>query len=481
MRYLHTLFFIALAFPGIAQNKPASLKECLSIASKNNTSIKQANASLLARQYNLEAEQQSYLPKVDLLAGYNYLSKPLEINLQTVRDGVIEGSSQQNVQLATNIIKQITGNEPSQNFKDAVYNSSKNVLGTFYPDYNPALSKQQYFTSSLGVRQPIYLGGKLQTAKKLAQTELASGKANLGAVSEELKFAITLQYIRILYLNTLALKQQEVVTASQKNLSYAESLVKNQILPPYQKSWIKVALIQAQTNQQNISIDRQNATLELYKLLGVSADTIINITDTLAYAENIAVQPPATDFWKTNTSYQFLQSKTAYAETSVRVSRSFALPNIFAIGNINLYQKDLPLTIPPWLVGVEMQWNIFNGTQTMKRIKASKQLVEEARLAEENTRQVLNVGAQVVMNKLNGLQLQVATLDTARQDARITTRMIQQRMENMLSSPKDVNEALLAQTEVDKLYYTAVLGYYFALAEYYHITGSAEQMTSILH
>jgi outer membrane protein TolC len=276
------------------------------------------------------------------------------------------------------------------------------------------------------------------------------------------------------------MKQQQVVDASQKNLAYAESLVKNQILPPYQKSWMKVALIQAQANQQNISIDRQNAALELYKLLGVSADTSINITDTLTYADNIAVQSPTTDFWKTNTSYQFLQSKTAYAETSVKASRSFALPNIFAVGNINLYQKDLPLTIPPWLVGVEMQWNIFNGTQTAKRIKASQQLVEEAKLAEENTKQVLNVGAQVVLNKINGLQQQVAALDTARQDARVTTRMIQQRMENMLSSPKDVNEALLVQTEADKLYYTAVLGYYLALAEYYHITGSAEQMTTII-
>ncbi|MEX6685930.1 TolC family protein [Danxiaibacter flavus] len=481
MKYLHIVLCIFL-FSRVAAQQQASvsLKECFSLAHQNNTSIKQAGASLKARQYNLEAERQSYLPKIDLLANYNYLSKPLEINLETVRGGVIEGTSQQNVQLASSVIKEVTGSEPSQAFKDAVYGTSKTIIGTFYPSYNPPLSQQQYFTSSLGVRQPLYLGGKLNTARKLAEAELNSGKVNVSVVSEELDFAIALQYMRILFLNSLLRNQQQVVSAAEKNLGYAESLVKNEILPPYQKNWMKVALLQSKTTQQNLQIDKKNAMLELYKLLGISNDTIIVVNDTLPYGGNYAVAGPAEGFYKNNAGFRFLESKTAYAQTSVRVSKSLALPNVFAIGNINLYQKDLPVTVPPWLLGVEMVWNIFNGTQTQKRIKASKELVEEARLAEENTRQVLSVQAQVVMNKLEGLQQQAATLDSARTDARITTRMVEQRMENILSSPKDVNEATLAEAEIDKLYYTSVLGYYLALAEYFHVTGETQKIVELI-
>lgn len=462
-----------------AQTSRTTLNDCFVIAQKNNVLISQAKTSLLARQYSMQAEKQSYLPKVDLLASYSYLSKPLEINLQTVRDGIITGSSLQAVNTANQVYKEITGQNISSDAAQRIESTSRTIINAAYPNYNPPLSKQSYFLAGLGVRQPIYLGNKLRTVQDVATAEFHSGQINLDLVQKDIKFAIALQYIRIMYLNAILQKENTIVASLQKNDNYANEMVKEQILPPYQRNWAKVALIQGKTRLSNQQLEKQNALVELNKLLGASLDSVIIITDTLVYKPT-KIDTVNNEFYQTNPAYQFINSKSALAEATVKGSKSFSLPNIFAVGNLNLYQNDLPVTIPPWFVGVEMQWTIFNGTQTVKRVKAAQQLLEESKLATENAKSILETQLKVAINKMQALQNDVAALDSARQEANTTFSLIEERMRNNLSSPKDVNDALLIKEEIEKAYYTAVLGYYLAMAEYFNIVGTPEKISAYL-
>ncbi|PTT00546.1 TolC family protein [Pedobacter sp. HMWF019] len=455
-----------------------TLQQCLDKAYQNNLTVKQARTSLQASKFNLQAEKQSYLPKVDLLSSYTYLSKPIDINLQTVKDGIVNGSSAQSLNAVNEVFKEITGSDLSQPVQDRILNASKKIIGAIYPDYNPSLSKQSYFVAGLGVRQPLYLGNKLSAARNLASSLVETTSINVQVANKEVNFMIAAQYVRILYLNSILNKQQFIVDALTKNKNYAAEMVKNQVLPPYQKNWTNVFLTQAQSIYNNLKLDKQNALVELNKLMGTALDSAVQITDTLKYtikAPEIA-QP---GFYESNPIYKLVDSKTAYAKTSEKVTRSFALPNVFAIGNYNLYQKDLPLTIPDWFVGVELQWTLFNG-QTRKRTQAARELIEESKLAEKNTSQTLQAAMMVAGNKIKSLQNDVAALDTARKEAGTTSRLITERMKNQLSSPKDVNDALLVEAEIEKAYYTAVMGYYLTVAEYYNILGKPQQFTEFI-
>ncbi|PSL42503.1 outer membrane protein TolC [Chitinophaga niastensis] len=480
MRYY--LFFIPLLLAMYARaqqgGKELTLKECYQLAKHGNTLVQQAARSLQAREYSLQAENRSYYPKIDLLAGYNYLGKPLEINLQQVKDGVVNGSSAQSVNTANTVYQQITGQPLPQHVQDVIYNATKGIVNTLYPNYNPTLAKQSYFMAGLGLRQPIYLGGKISAAQDLARTQVTAGQFNQQVVEKGLYFAISAQYLRILYLNTIMAHEAVIVSSFQKNRDYATSLKDNQILPPYLLNWARVALIQATNRYSNLELEKENALLELNNLLGQPLETPVFINDTLQYENRVVNVAGQTDFYQNNPTYRLIESKTALANVAVKASRSLSLPNIFAIGNLNLYQKDLPITIPPWLIGVEMQWNLFDGFQKYKRTKASKMLVEEARMAAANTKTSLELQLHVAMNKMKALQNDVASLDSARQQAHTTTTLITDRMQNQLSSVKDVNDALLQEEEMEKIYYTAVMGYYLALAEYWNVVGTPEQFAT---
>jgi outer membrane protein TolC len=472
------VIFLLWFLPVIGFCQNTTLQKCLSIASENNISVKQARSALLSSNYNLQAERKNYLPKVDLLSSYTYLSSPLRVNLQTVRDGVVEGSSIQSVNAANEVFKEVTGNDLSQAAQDRIYNTSRSIMGGIYPDYNPSLSKQSYLVAGVGVRQPIFLGRKLDDAGNLAESLVASAGINVELVNKEVDFLIATLYLRFLYLNTLFNKQQLMVDALINNNNYAQELVKNQILAPYQKSWTKVILTQAASQLNNIKLDQQNTHIELNKALGVPLDSIIVITDTLKYT---AIEPyePEGEFWESNPLYKMAGSKVSYAQTAERISKSFSLPNIFAIGNYNLYQRDLPLLMPDWFVGVELQWNLFNG-QTRKRTLAARQLIDEAKLAEENAQLRIQVLSTVARNKMRSLHNEVASLDSARKEAHTTTHLITERMKNQLSSPKDVNDALMIEMEVEKGYYLAVFSYFLAAAEYFNSLGKPQQITQYI-
>lgn len=462
-----------------AQSAELTLADCFRLARNNNLAVEQARRSLDARQYHLKAEETTYFPKIDLLAGYNYLSRPLEINLQQVKNGVVEGSSQQSVSAANTVYQQITGNNLPQQVQDGIYNTSKNIIGAVYPDYNPALSKQSYFTAALGLRQPIYLGGKLATARNIAAAEYQSGIVNVELVEKQTDFALAAAYIRILYVNAVLQSQERIVGAMEKNEKYAISLVNNEIIPPYQRNWATVALTYARSRQQNLLLEKSNALVELKRLMQLPQDTVLTITDTLRYRSLQSTAPPV-EFWKGNPVWKAVNSKTALAETTVKGTRSLNLPNIFGIASLNLYQRDLPVITPPWLVGVEMQWTLFSGFSNQKRVKASRMLVEEVKLAAENTQSLLEAGATVVRNKVTVLERDLQSLSQAREQAMLTTTQVQERLANQMSSVKDVNESLLVEEEIGKAYFTALFGYMLAAAEYYNILGSPQQITTLL-
>src|SRR5690606_36482221 len=136
-----------------------------------------------------------------------------------------------------------------------------------------------------------------------------------------------------------------------------------------------VALSQAGTGLKTLVLEKENTMLMLQHLIGT--DSSLTIMDTLMPA-SFSLPREENNFWENNTGYQWLQCKTDEARSAVKATRSLSLPNIFRIANYQFLRKDLPVITPPWLVGVNFQWNVFSGIENGKHLKASQSLVKES-------------------------------------------------------------------------------------------------------
>lgn len=466
-------FLIFIFANGFSQQ--LTLKNCIEKAQQNNSVVKLAEQSLETRTQLQKSNKNNNLPKVDFLGGYNYLGEPIRINMAQVKDGIVEGTASQSANSANAIYHQITGNQLPQGVQNIIYQTSKDIISAVYPNYNPAIAKQSYFLAGVAVRQPIYLGGKLKASQKLSDQQVESGKANVETTKNLTAYNVALQYIQIMYLNSMIEKQQNSVASLSKNEEYAQNLLKAEIIPPYQKQWADVAKKQGETNLKNLLLEKDNALLALKDLIGIPLDETIDITEKLS--EN--TQLPAFSAGENNADLKLLQSKKTEAETGLSIAKSASKPNIFAIGNVQFLRKDLPLITPPWLVGVEMQWTLFDPERKSRNL-ASESLVKEADLLIEQKQKSVNLATKIAENKLLSFKEQSETLDASRKQTYTTTDMVRKRMENSMSSVKDVNDALQFQYEAEKLYYTSVVAYQTALATYFYITGNPENITQYI-
>jgi outer membrane protein TolC len=478
MRYF-LLLFVGLAFQTISAfaQESASLRQCFRIAEQNNLAIRQMQQSVQTRRYNKQAAQLNRLPDIDLLANYTYLGEPLRINLQTARKGVVKGTAQQNVDVAKRIYHQITGKNLPEDIRDKIYQGAKDVIEDLYPEYNPELSKQHYFMAGLGLRWPLYLGGKLHAAKKVAKAKYKSGQLNLELTKNTVSLAIASEYMHIMYLNALIYKQKQLVKSYQETKEDAASLVRNEMIAPYQKHWADVALSQAKTNLKRHQLDKESALLTLQNLVG--SDSALTVTKTLEpvrFPQSFARK----NYWKQNPEYRWLQSQSKVAEATVDVTRSGFLPNIFLIGNYQFNRKNLPVIMPNWMVGVGLQWNIFSSFKNINRTKASKSLVKESRILQKQKKKSIRLKMKSMQNKLRVYKEQMKTLNQAREEAAKTMRMVRRRLKNKLSSVKDVNDALKVQLEAEKAYYTAVLAYNIAVATYLEMKGNPQKIVEYM-
>lgn len=472
MRYVLQFSILCWLFPTAmyGQKRIVSLEDCFKKSVENNINIRQMKQSIATRQHQYDASKLSILPDVDVVGGFHYLGDPLHLNLQPVREGIVEGSSRQNANTAAQIYQEITGNELSPAVQNSIYEGSKKIIDGIYPDYDPQLSKQQYFTAGLVMRMPIYLGGKLSAARDVAGSQLTAGQSNLEFAKNNIAFAIVSEYLQILYLNSMLQKQAQLVEAYQKTETYGAAKVKNELIPPYQQHWASVALSQANGSLKIFALEKENALLTLQHLIGEDSAALFQITDTLKRAD-LPLLPTEDNFWEQNPGYQTLQTNTEVAEASVKVARSLSLPNIFGVAGYNLLRNDLPVITPAWMMGVEFQWNLFSGFENGKHVKATESLVKESELLTLERKQALQLRLKIAQNKLFAFEEEASRLDFTRKEAANTTEMIRRRMENQLSSVKDVNDAMQIQLQTEKAYYTAVLNYNLALAAYLEMSG----------
>ncbi len=475
MKFRKILFILFIFSSAKILCQQFTLKECIEKGKQNNTAVKLAEQSLETRQQLLQSSKNNNLPKVDFLGGYNYIGEPIRINMQQVKDGIVEGSANQSANSANAVYQQITGNPLPQQVQNVIYQTSKDIISAVYPNYNPAIAKQSYFLAGILVRQPIYLGGKLNAAKELTKQQVESGKANLESSQNLTAYNIALNYIQVMYLNSMIERQEKIVESLEKNENYAQNLLKAEIIPPYLKNWSNITKLQGETNLKNLKLEKENALLTLKDLMGISLDEPLEIQEKL----NESIEVPNFSSSEKNTDLKLLLSKKKEAETTNDITKSLSRPNIFAIGNYQFFRKDLPLITPPWLVGIEMQWTIFDPERKSRNL-ASQSLVKEADLLINQKQKSLDLATKISENKLLSFKEQSETFDAARKQTYTTTEMVRKRMENSLSSVKDVNDALQLQYEAEKLYYTSLVAYQTVIATYFYITGNIDDITKYI-
>ena len=473
-------FFIFLSFTANYAQQ-ISLEDAVEFALVHNQKIKQYEAKLEQKKYqNLEAFG-NFLPKIDLVGSYTHLNDPLTIDLDPIRQAMIQMQSSNQVEFA-NIYNILQGNASLNDQERAgLYQQYSSNLNELLPAFQETLKKQDYKTATIVGIQPLFTGGKILAAKKYASLEEESAQIELKQICDEVINETTQKYLAVVLVKDIINVREDVINLTIKHRDRADKLLKQGLIANYNLLRAEVAVADAEKNLGEDKNKLDLAYLSLKSTMGLDLTENIEISDSLYFIEsNERLDTLLSSAEAKNLVLQLLEIKKDEADEKFNVERSNFLPTVAAFGKYELYPEYLSSLEPRWAVGISLSFNLFNGLKDYSKIQAANYLIDEVSYLQTDIKRKIELLVNKNFVDVTNAKEKYIKNQTTTKLANENLRLNNKRFDTGLGTSLEVVDANLSyeKTMIDSKTY--LYEYYNSLSELYYNSGNAKKILTIL-
>ena len=395
-----------------------SLDSCRAMALRNN---KQINASKLKKDvtYNLKKSARTqYLPKVDVLGGYEWFSKEISLlndgqksafsnigsNLSSTISGGANDFMSQLVQqgVITQDQAQEIGNHLSDKMSpltDKANAVGQKVVDAFRTD------TRNIFAASVMLRQPIYMGGAIIAANKMADIAELMADNDLDMQTQKTLYSIDQAYWMV-----VSLKQKQKLAISYRDLVKKLDEDVHKMIGQGVATKADGLKVDVRVNEAEMTITQVEDGLALSKMLlcqlcGIPMNQDITLEDedkeTLEFSgkavdteqQQVAAQDSAMN---TRPELRMLQNTVDLSKQATNLVRAAFLPHValtggYMISNPNVFNGFQKKFTGVWNVGVMVQVPVWNWGEGAYKVRAAKAATNIAQMNLDDTREKIHL------------------------------------------------------------------------------------------
>ncbi len=391
--------FLLCMLPVSAQ-QTLSLDSCRAMALRNNKQLSISRLKQEAAENVRKAARTSYLPKVDALGGYEYFSKEVSIlnndqkfalnnlgtnaatSITTKAGGLLTDLAQKGI-ISPQTAKDL-GAVMSQMAQPLA--EAGNALGEEVTDAFRT-NTHNIWAGSLMVRQPIFMGGAITAANRMADIaeEMAATEYD-GAIQNTL-FTIDENYWLVVSLKEKMKLAQSFRDLVQKLDDDVHKMINEGIATRAAGLTVDVKVNEADMALTMVEDGYSLAKMLLCQLIGLPLESDIILEDenseSLLLSENAEaydnIQP--TD---NRTELKLLQNAIDLSKEGTKLIRSAYMPHVFLTGgyiisNPNVFNGFQNRFSGVWNAGVTLQvpiWNWFEGTYKVRAGKVATTIAQ---------------------------------------------------------------------------------------------------------
>ncbi len=419
MKKLATLIMLTGALiPMDAGAQSLSLDSCRAMALRNN---KQINASKLKKDVatNLrKSARTKYLPKVDALGGYEWFSKEISLlndgqksTFSNIGTSITSGISGKANDIMGDLVGQglLTQEQVQKiggmlNEKGSTIQQQGNALGQGIVDAFRTDTRNMW-AGSVMLRQPIYMGGAIIAANKIADIGEEIADNDLDMQTQKTLFAIDQAYWMV-----VSLKQKQKLATSYRDLvqkldNDVHKMIKQGVATRADGLKVDVKVNEAEMQITQVEDGLALSKMLLCQLCGIPMNQEITLTDedkeTLALSgvavdteqQNIAAQDSAMN---TRPELRMLQNVVDASKQSTNLVRAAYLPHValtggYIISNPNVFNGFQKNFTGVWNVGVIVQIPVWNWGDGAYKVRASKAATNIAQMNLDDTREKIHL------------------------------------------------------------------------------------------
>ena len=481
MGKLKYLILLLIFYPVISQAQIIlDLNKAIETGLKQNDKIKQYEEKSNQKQIEFKQTTGNFLPKIDLTASFNHLNDDISIDLNPIRDVMLNIQAKNQVEFA-NIYSLLQGGSPlTQQQRALLFSSNYNALNNQIPPFVEQMKKQDYWSTYIQGEQPVFLGGKLLAARDYASLEKQVADIETKKVKDEVISEIVDNYLNVIMIQDIIKTRQKVLDGMIKHRDNAKKLFDDGLIAKHQYLRGEVAVADAQSSL-NDEMNRLNlAYTALISSIGLSGQENILIQDSLVY-KNVR---DSIQYYK-NTAYvnypaiRLINFKRQETDVKKRIDRAEFLPKIGLFGKFEFFNNYLSMIEPRWVVGIQGSINLFNGFKDKQNYEVTQSLRNEIDFLESETKRKLNLWIEnsymEMVNAEDKYYRMQTNIDLASENLRLTTA----RFSTGLGTSLDVVDAelVLEKDEIDRT--VTVYNYYKSLNEIMKATGSSINFVEI--
>jgi outer membrane protein TolC len=467
-----------------AQSKtPLTFGDAYQQMNANSHVLKQAGFEISEKEADKKAAMGLRAPKVFVTATAVQMADPLTLDLTPVRDAITplyetlgkygNFSGVPNPDPATSgVMPTLPDNVSTKVIRSKLLEGEAAINAG---EWDKMIQEKQFATVNANVVWPIYTGGKINAANKAAQINEEEAGLKARQKEGELLSELATRYYALVLAEQACKVRGQVAEAMKKHLFDSQKLSE-------QGQIAKVEFLHAQVANSDAERELKKANREvsiveraLLNTLAVDDSSKIIPASKLFILKNIESEEFfITLAMKNNPQLQQVDSKRELANTGVKLEKSNYLPSMALTGTYTLAQKELSPYVPQWMVGLGLNWSVFEGNARNRKLQAARfkvDQVDEAGLkAEEDIK--------TIIRKLHQqLAMQVEQLDELDKTLEFAQTYVDSRNKAFhegLSTSTELVDAnlLLAKVKIERL--QALYSYDVILATLLQVCGSPD-------
>lgn len=394
-----------VAVPAFAET--VSLREAVNRALKNNHLLKAASLEEGAAREGVAVSRSRYLPRVSLESGALLSTTPSSVFMMKLDEGRID---------------------PVSDFSAAKLNN---------PD------ARGDFRTSLRLEQPLLDFG-IGTGVQLAEKDAEAAQASLDLARERMAFRVYLAYLEVRRARAFREIADQALADAKEHVRLAQVRERDGVGLKSDQLRAATEVSEAEQSQLTAVNDLELARMRLNLVVGGAQGEALDIAEAPQLKDSGAGSRELVELaQRSRPDLKVAEKAVQKGELAVRQAKDAYLPTVYASASYQVNDRDLPLGYDhdSWNVGVNLRWDLFDGTRRSHekgRAELSRQAAAE--VLEDQRREA---GLQVTEALLRRQEAtsKLAAARAALEAAREAVRLVGLRFQNGLSPMVELMDA----------------------------------------
>ena len=396
--------FLILALTTLAASAQAqqtlTLDSCRAMALRNNKTLSASRLQLDMARYNKKAAKTKYLPHISALGGYELTSREISLLSKDQKSALANAGTNTTGALHNDITgtlsslvqKGILTPEQASNLGgmfgqvgskigEAVNHVGQNIVDAFRTD------TRQMYTLSVMLTQPIYMGGAIIAANRMAEIGEEMAQNNIEASTQNTLHSIDQAYWTVVSVHHKKQLAESYLAVVKKLDDDVSKMIREGVATRADGLKVDVKVNEAEMSLTQAENGLALAKMLLCQLCGMDVDSDITLAD--ENADNIVEQADDAQAdravaMENRPELKLLQNSADMSRQATRLVRAAYLPQVLLTGgyvatNPNFFNGFERKLSGMWNVGVMVRvplWNWMEGTYKVRASRIATTIVE---------------------------------------------------------------------------------------------------------